>query len=1033
MSWSEWPYLDSPITTFFSGFRPTDNLIINAVHISLFVLLIIVFFIPVFIQFDQTKTIVFSFFLMLFMAIHKITLFFLYKFQKFRDLSNSLISLNRSLNSSNSTMNDSISSKYYTENNNLYHHRNSDYKSCTGDDKKDIFFTSPPKVIHSLVSLILTFSVSFFTISLNNLEFVTFIQKSLSLTITAASIYSMIQYPIVDPYSTTINDNSNAFCRPFFITICGVAAFTFNLISEKYRIITIPVFDLNLNFFQYRELFVNIFLWLIISSPFLILFGFVGHPKTTLIWLFEWINMYAFGQSGVSGLLDAFINFVRGVVSVVSVSLLLRRKTELWTLTLSLCILFATLQFPIPPSRLLFRNHFIFMVFSILVPSFVVYSVMKLATIKHRTICMIILFCSFFLDWVLPQILSNQRYFIFHFRVMTAIRYIEFIRLFTPLFFAPFYAVYLIDNQSPRNIPYWMSAFLMTQICSIALSEPHVFTVAVAISFGVIENDLGWSNNHIVSAFLGLWIARKCFSIFGYFEFLSIARRYPSVQGCEDFHTCLLVFVLNHLPMPDIIIKLPVLLWGLVTGSSFATPMMLYYAILPSPPRPNLFWDDVDSRKMSPEMALTSQLSEHPVEAPVYASASRALCVSLRKMIRSGRLGRVTAGDIFFFECDDMGAFVHIIANNALSTKFQLRGLEYSSQTPCHRSEKFSLVTAVNFYNKFPNFIHSLQSRVTVFEIRSLEIPISMYEVTFLEIQEAFIGCKVTQIRYLFYVTLCYILSKNSVNLSSVKMFGSEKSTHHNTSNGNSSFRLYSGVLSDIVEARVSESHERRVYNLYDAIMSAIIVPSMNKINDTNLCLLFNEEYRFSGEYNWINSISKEVQNSFYEAIRFSLLVVTLTSADLISGLEDHTEIVPTLTDIQNEYVCTSIHDRKFQMAFESAKKTLVSMVFRNKKPVFLRFTLQRTKWDIFELKKECVRAFWTNEARSQMFFGEDSPERNNIQANAITLSNMILQSCNLPIGYPGFVSPILTSYDFPMNTGPGNRNRNHGENFSVL
>ncbi|CAF2855836.1 unnamed protein product [Rotaria sp. Silwood2] len=65
----------------------------------------------------------------------------------------------------------------------------------------------------------------------------------------------------------------------------------------------------------------------------------------------------------------------------------------------------------------------------------------------------------------------------------------------------------------------------------------------------------------------------------------------------------------------------------------------------------------------------------------------------------------------------------------------------------------------------------------------------------------------------------------------------------------------------------------------------------------------------------------------------------------------------------------------------------------------------------IVKVSKECVRGFWASQQHELIFLRNRNPERGSIQNAKQVLRNMINSSSDQPIGYPIFVSPLITSY----------------------
>lgn len=62
-------------------------------------------------------------------------------------------------------------------------------------------------------------------------------------------------------------------------------------------------------------------------------------------------------------------------------------------------------------------------------------------------------------------------------------------------------------------------------------------------------------------------------------------------------------------------------------------------------------------------------------------------------------------------------------------------------------------------------------------------------------------------------------------------------------------------------------------------------------------------------------------------------------------------------------------------------------------------------------MNRECVRGLWAGQQQELIYLRNRNPERGSIQNAKQALRNMINSSCDQPIGYPIYVSPLTTSY----------------------
>ncbi|XP_077879191.1 pecanex-like protein 2 isoform X2 [Ictidomys tridecemlineatus] len=65
----------------------------------------------------------------------------------------------------------------------------------------------------------------------------------------------------------------------------------------------------------------------------------------------------------------------------------------------------------------------------------------------------------------------------------------------------------------------------------------------------------------------------------------------------------------------------------------------------------------------------------------------------------------------------------------------------------------------------------------------------------------------------------------------------------------------------------------------------------------------------------------------------------------------------------------------------------------------------------VIKVNKECVRGLWAGQQQELIFLRNRNPERGSIQNNKQVLRNLVNSSCDQPLGYPMYVSPLTTSY----------------------
>ena len=129
----------------------------------------------------------------------------------------------------------------------------------------------------------------------------------------------------------------------------------------------------------------------------------------------------------------------------------------------------------------------------------------------------------------------------------------------------------------------------------------------------------------------------------------------------------------------------------------------------------------------------------------------------------------------------------------------------------------------------------------------------------------------------------------------------------------------------------------------------------------------------------------------------------------------DELALYENLSKFNNESVISYERDPIWRHAVLNSVQSLLSLrhqfteysdqykvVMLNKN--FLAFRL-------IKINKECVRSFWAGQQHELIFLRNKNQERGSIQNAKQVLRNIINSSCDQPIGYPIYVSPLTTSY----------------------
>jgi hypothetical protein len=120
-------------------------------------------------------------------------------------------------------------------------------------------------------------------------------------------------------------------------------------------------------------------------------------------------------------------------------------------------------------------------------------------------------------------------------------------------------------------------------------------------------------------------------------------------------------------------------------------------------------------------------------------------------------------------------------------------------------------------------------------------------------------------------------------------------------------------------------------------------------------------------------------------------------------------EVLEFVDEFDQETVLTTFNSPEFTRAFEERRR-VISME-RGSGSGLLMFNRATKPWAVFQMRHEWIRALWCHDFRDVLFYGQSNSERMAIQNNNRFLNNVIIQASDLPVGYPAYVSGVVTSF----------------------
>lgn len=130
---------------------------------------------------------------------------------------------------------------------------------------------------------------------------------------------------------------------------------------------------------------------------------------------------------------------------------------------------------------------------------------------------------------------------------------------------------------------------------------------------------------------------------------------------------------------------------------------------------------------------------------------------------------------------------------------------------------------------------------------------------------------------------------------------------------------------------------------------------------------------------------------------------------------EDISQLYTTICYIASEIVISHEADPAWRSAVLRGVSNLLALRHVNDdggdEYRIIRLTKGFLSFRVIKLNRECVRGLWSGQQQELIYLRNRNPERGSIQNAKQALRNIINSSCDQPIGYPIYVSPLTTSY----------------------
>ncbi|XP_034041097.1 pecanex-like protein 2 isoform X3 [Thalassophryne amazonica] len=506
----------------------------------------------------------------------------------------------------------------------------------------------------------------------------------------------------------------------------------------------------------------------------------------------------------------------------------------------------------------------------------------------------------------------------------------------------------------------------------------------------------------------------------------------------------------------------------------FYTPLAPFLGsaiFISSYPRPIKFWernyntkriDNSNSRLVS-QVDKETGCDDNNLNSIFYEYLTRSLQHSLCGDLLLGRWGNYGAGDCFILASDYLNALVHLIEiGNGLVT-FQLRGLEFRG-TYCQQREVEAITEGVEEDDACcccePGHLPHMLSCNAAFNLRWLawEVTATKYLLEGYSISEnnAATMLQVYDLRKLlityylksiiYYLVLSPKLSTWLKDASIQEALQSYTKWHHierdpqvfSVKIDEDYVHCLQGVTrasfcnvylewiqycAGKMETPADSDEDSPLVTLCYALSvlgrRSLGTASHNMSNSLESFLygfntLFKGDFRIATKDEWVFADLDLLQKVVAPAVRMSLKL----HQDHFTCLEETEEasiLYEAITNYRNSLVICHESDPAWRKAVLSSRDTLLTLRHMvddgTDEYKIIMLYKRHLSFKVIKINKECVRGLWAGQQQELVFLRNRNPERGSIQNSKQALRNMVNSSCDQPLGYPMYVSPLTISY----------------------
>lgn len=460
-------------------------------------------------------------------------------------------------------------------------------------------------------------------------------------------------------------------------------------------------------------------------------------------------------------------------------------------------------------------------------------------------------------------------------------------------------------------------------------------------------------------------------------------------------------------------------------------------------------------------------LDDNNLNAIFYEHLTRVLQTSLCGEIQLGRLGKVNTGDFFILTSDSLNCMIHFIEIGNGFLTFQLRGLEFKG-TYCQQREVEAITEDIEKNRglccceagRFPHMLSlnaAFTQRWLAWEVICLKFVVDGYSIKENKFNETVVGYDLRKrlISLMIKAVIFYAvrsdqlinwLENEQIHQAIVQFqdpdqvdadpsFTTLFDDDFKVGAGGVTKKTFTFVYGSWINLCNSKRTNPLAANQEEDLITFCFLLSLlarrtlfSSLPSHHTVLLeiyhenfvhgfyslFKGDFRLAPKDEWAFADMSLLKNVVAQGVRMSLKLNQDSFLEMSEYL-DNEKLYEDIAQNDTNLVITHETSPEWRNAILSNKPSLLALRRALVESIdeyrIVMLDRRHLSFRIVKVSKECVRGFWASQQHELIFLRNRNPERGSIQNAKQVLRNMINSSSDQPIGYPIFVSPLITSY----------------------